>query len=129
MAISQQGPDGSGLDMQLLVLETMKKQIRADAVGRVFLLVFILYPGLTSKIFAAFACRRVDEGISVLHIDYNIECEATVFIRVFGAGSLVLFWSIGLPGLLFFLMLRVKKQIFEDDEVGHSCQLVDWRIT
>jgi hypothetical protein len=103
--------------MDHVVLETMKKQIRADAVSRVFLLIFLLYPGLTRKLFAAFACRRIEDGMSVLHIDYNVECDTTIFVRVLGAGSLVLIWSIGLPALLFFMMFRVRKQIFEDDEV------------
>ena len=51
-----------GLDLSLLVLKHKKMLVKADAAGRLFLLAFLLYPGLTTKLFEGFICRDIGLG-------------------------------------------------------------------
>jgi hypothetical protein len=53
-----------GLDLNLLVLKQKKMLVKADAAGRLFLLAFLLYPGLTTKLFEGFICRDIGLGAS-----------------------------------------------------------------
>ena len=85
-----------------------------------FLLVFLLYPGLTNKIFEMFACRELgpqSAPFSVLHIDYTITCDTTQWTRWLGGGLLVLIWPIGLPTFLFITMFKAKEKILADDNL------------
>jgi hypothetical protein len=70
-------PEASeGLDMDLAALVKLSEQntVRARAVSRLFLLIFLLYPSLNTKIFEAFACRDLGPGLSVLQADYTVDC-------------------------------------------------------
>ena len=51
-----------GLDLSLRVLKHKKMLVKADAAGRLFLLAFLLYPGLTTKLFEGFICRDIGLG-------------------------------------------------------------------
>jgi hypothetical protein len=58
------------LDLGLLVKKKAQYNIRDNATSRLFLLVFLLYPSLTNTILEGFACRKIGENESVLHVDY-----------------------------------------------------------
>ena len=98
----------------------MKKKaqanIRDSATGRLFLLVFILYPGLTNMIFAGFSCREIGPGQSVLIVDYNVDCNSGDYTALLlSCCALVIVWPLGLPATLFFSMWRERKLIQEGD--------------
>ena len=87
----------------------MLHDIHTDAITRTFIVVFIVYPNLTSKIFEAFgertainvvtafprfitafqcltrwpalvtACRDLGDGHSVLHTDYGWDCNSSEY--------------------------------------------------
>eukprot|EP01047_Picozoa_sp_COSAG01_P040076 COSAG01_NODE_3349_length_6224_cov_19.144653_1_plen_1296_part_00 len=93
-----------------------------DSLGRLFLLVFLLYPGLTSKIFDIFLCRDlgpVGPGTTprrVLHADYGVDCDETSSVRS-GVGVLLVgIWPIGVPAALLISMLRYRQAIVAQDE-------------
>ena len=68
------------------------------------------------KIFQVFACRELGLGDSILHADYNIDCNSTLALRWIGGSFLVLLWPIGLPACLFFFMYKARHKIMTDDE-------------
>jgi hypothetical protein len=86
-----------------------RKRSVNDSLGRLFLLVFLVYPGLTSKIFDIFLCRDLGPGTTpgrVLHADYDVDCDETSLVRN-GAGALLVgVWPIGVPAIL--LMRRMS---------------------
>jgi len=71
---------------------------------------------MTAKIFQVFGCRELGLDESILHADYNLDCNATMLLRWAGGGFLVLLWPIGLPTTLFFAMYRNRQNILEEDE-------------
>lgn len=40
-----------------------------------FFLIFLLYPGCTSTVFATFNCQKLDDGSSYLRVDPDIDCN------------------------------------------------------
>ena len=75
----------------------------SNALTKVFLLVFILYPGLTNKIFEGLICRDLggDPLTSVLAVDYRVECEENMTSRYVRQMLLIVIWPVGVPTLLF----------------------------
>merc|ERR1712166_207430 len=105
------------LDLKKLVRKQEKVLIRADAAGRVFLSAFLLYPGLTQKIFDGFGCRDLGYGQTVLMVDYTIDCETAEYYTLLTVCIGLMFaWSIGLPVILWLSMFSVRKLIREEDE-------------
>jgi hypothetical protein len=58
-AVSQHGDSAMDGGLQALVKRVAKANIRDGATGRLFLLVFLLYPAVTNKIFEGFSCRSI----------------------------------------------------------------------
>jgi predicted outer membrane repeat protein len=104
------------MDLRMLALKAENAEIGALCLSRLFLLFFLLYPGMTAKIFQVFACRELGLGDSILHADYNVDCNSTMALRWIGGNLLVLIWPIGLPACLFFFMYKVRHKIMADDE-------------
>jgi len=109
--------DGQTLDFQMLVKKKALADIRDAAAGRLFLLVFLLYPSLTNKIFEGLSCRRLGEDYSVLYVDYSIDCGSAEYTALAAVCfALVLIWPIGLPAGLFWSMWKEKDDILNEDE-------------
>ena len=128
--------DGSGrmnfdefcaaFDANLGIREVMEKALRAklrrDATGRLFLLIFLLYPSLTNKIFEIFLCRDLGpntpsrDPASILHADYAVDCDDTYAFRWILGMMLVILWPIGIPAVLFAAMFQARPQILAEDE-------------
>jgi hypothetical protein len=114
--VQKKGKKGD-LDLAKIVTQSRLASVKAVAMGRVFLLVFLLYPALTSKIFEAFACRDLGYGAAVLAVDYTIDCESDYYVWTLQplGGALLVLWPIGLPALLLFMMWHVRDRIMDDD--------------
>jgi hypothetical protein len=99
-----------------LILAKQKFDLNADALGRFFLLVFVMYPGLTNKVFECFMCRNLGD-VWVLHTDYSVQCYTTSWYGMaFVCGILVILWPIGLPAFLFYRMKKQLHLIRKEDE-------------
>eukprot|EP01047_Picozoa_sp_COSAG01_P049848 COSAG01_NODE_4981_length_4573_cov_2.672105_2_plen_1101_part_00 len=101
-----------------LLRKARRTRSRNDALGRVFLLVFLAYPGLTCRIFDIFSCRDLGPDTipgSVLHADYGVDCDSTWGWRNGLGVVLVLLWPIGIPAALLMSMLRHRKSIVAQD--------------
>jgi hypothetical protein len=109
--------DGDGLDLLSLTKKSALCMIRDTATARIFLLVFLLYPGLTSTIFEAFACRQIGADISVLHVDYSIDCSSPEYTMLYIVSVLfMMLWPIGVPFGLWLAMYKVRMAIASQDE-------------
>ena len=85
--------------MQHTRVGVLKRRLTTSAAAT-FLQVFVMYPGLTNKIFEVFLCRDLGPDFtpgSVMHADYGVDCDETAALRYLGGGALVLLWPIGLP--------------------------------
>eukprot|EP01046_Picozoa_sp_COSAG06_P031452 COSAG06_NODE_3065_length_5901_cov_5.700965_2_plen_1264_part_00 len=109
---------GEMLDLGLVVKQHLKSSRQSDALTKVFLLVFLLYPGLTNKIFEGLICRDLggEPLSSVLEVDYSIDCEEDKALRYVRQLLLVVIWPIGLPAMLFLWMYHAKDLILAEDE-------------
>jgi hypothetical protein len=105
--------------MHMLVKNKILHNIKADCITRTFMLIFIVYPNMTSKIFEAFACRDIGTTDSVLHSDYGLDCTSSDYTMIYWLCVFLMFiFPIGMPLLLFYMMSQVKELIqVEDQEV------------
>jgi hypothetical protein len=104
-----------------LLRRAQRKRSFNDSLGRMFLLVFLVYPGLTSKIFDIFLCRDLGPGAtpqSVLHADYGVDCDDTSVVRNGMGVLLVGIWPIGVPAALLISMLQYREAIVAQDEAA-----------
>jgi hypothetical protein len=103
------------LDLGSIIQKKMLAERHSDALTKVFLLVFLLYPGLTNKIFDGFICRELAQGQSVLEADYELDCTESAGLRYGVNGMLLIIWPIGLPAVLYLWMIRSKPDILSED--------------
>jgi hypothetical protein len=108
--------DGATLDLAVLVQKKAEANIRDEAVGRLFLVVFLMYPGLTNKIIEGFSCRKLGEDASVMSANYSSSCESDEYMLVLAVCSLLTaVWAIGIPAVLFYEMYKVREFIEQGD--------------
>lgn len=113
---SEEGSDKAiTLDLGNIIRNKLLADRKSDALTKIFLVVFLFYPGLTNKIFDGFMCRELDDGVSVLQADYTIDCTHDPHLRYSVNGTLLLLWPIGLPVILYLWMLRSKSLILSED--------------
>ena len=103
------------LDLGGVIQRKLLAERHSDALTKVFLLVFLFYPGLTNKIFDGFNCRTLDQDVSVLDADYTFDCPETRRFRYIVNGILLIVWPIGLPMVLFCWMSASKELIMNED--------------
>eukprot|EP01051_Picozoa_sp_SAG22_P013865 SAG22_NODE_1610_length_4002_cov_2.012298_1_plen_530_part_00 len=93
----------------------------ADLIGRAFLLVFLLYPPITSKIFEAFHCQQIGPDESILISDHTIHCTlgGSLTVEYISLNSFVLVlvfaWPIGVPTFLALTMWQAQDKIARKD--------------
>jgi hypothetical protein len=114
--VSQSGDGVMGGGLQALVKRVARANIRDAAAGRLFLLVFLLYPALTNKVFEGFSCRSIGHETSVLSVDYGVECESQTYTLIWlSCAVLVVLWPIGLPSGLLYMMWKERELILAGD--------------
>ena len=102
----------------MVVKRKQADDTQSDAQHKIFLLVFLLYPGLTNKIFEGLICRDLggDPVTSVLEVDYSVDCEEDKALRYVRQFFLIIIWSFGVPAVLYVWMSRAKALILAGDE-------------
>lgn len=110
----------SGIDLAEFLLKAGKTEVRQDAVGRLFLIIFLLYPQITSKVFEAYHCRDLGDGESadsVLLVDYTINCGSSYYGGLWWVATfLVVLWPFGVPATLAYQLYKHKELIEAEDE-------------
>jgi hypothetical protein len=66
------------LDFSLLVKRAHTVSQQQKCITRLFVLAFLLYPGLTNRIFAGLACRDLSRDSAVQIVDYGVSCSSSV---------------------------------------------------
>ena len=94
-----------------------------ETVSRVvILLVLLLFPGLSTKIFSMFKCKSFEgiEGTSLLVHDYSVRCygEEHVFFSAV-AGVFLGVYIAGIPLTMFLLMWKNKKHLHDTNSSKH----------
>jgi hypothetical protein len=110
-------PGFHNLDVAQLFRDADHAERLNDALSKVFILIFLLYPGMTNKIFDGLICRDLggDPAITVLEVDYTIDCAETSALRWTMGAILIAVWPIGVPAVLLWRMYRVKDKILAED--------------
>jgi hypothetical protein len=82
----------------------------------VSVVVFMLYPGVCQTAFAALRCRDLGDGVSVLEIDYNVDCNSSDYqiFRIFAVFVIFLI-PVGIPLGAYLMMRKHKAMILARD--------------
>ena len=101
------------------IVEDLEKKMKASVV----ILLYLLWPGLSSETFAMFACQDVC-GESRLRVDINELCFVDGGRHLgfaLGLGlPMLLFYVIGLPLLAWFMVMRVQRRSKEQGRELHT---------
>ena len=86
---------------------------KRQAIVHVFLVVMVLYPQVSARIFTALRCRELGASMSILEADYRISCTDVWYGRVrVLAVALVFIWPFGIPGFVLWRMWCEKRHLF-----------------
>ena len=101
-----------GVQLALLTVATIsarcgRHEHAASALDGFFLVMFLVYPGTCSIIFATFGCDKLDDGSEFLAVDYSIDCHSTyhLLMKVY-ALVMILIYPIGVP-VIYFIVIRL----------------------
>ena len=93
-----------------------------EAVSKVLILVILLlFPGLSTKVFQVWKCTSVDgmEGQYLVQ-DFTIQCNQGEHVRfVVLAGGFLLLYIVGIPLTMFVLMFRNRKILHDTSSPKH----------
>jgi hypothetical protein len=83
----------------------------ADAAGNlmanIFVIIFVLYPGICNEAFSMFNCRDLDGDVRVLQTDYGVDCNSPRHAHYkFASAVIIGGFSIGMPCHLVYRMIR-----------------------
>ena len=76
------------------------------------ILLFLVYPNLSSTIISTFPCTNFDDGSSWLTIDVTINCNAPdrlIWLVIAGLGVIV--YVVGVPAFYIYSLYRVRNEI------------------
>ena len=94
-------------------------------VSMVLLLTFLVYSSVSSVLFAAYSCERLDDGNVYLRVDYQIRCNSSkhVAFQIY-AGIMILLYPVGIPTLYGYLLFKYRKVLAKDKAARDECPTV-----
>lgn len=94
--------------------ETALQKVGQKHTSMLLLISFLVYSSVSSKVFQAFACERLDDGREYLRVDYRIECDSSKHrsFQVF-AGIMIFVYPVGIP-LLYALLLYKNRRVLKN---------------
>jgi hypothetical protein len=98
-----------------LIFKRIRTNFKRNLVVSLIVVLFLLYPTLTSLTFQLFKCYTFDQGSSRLQMDMNLECWGTthlIFVLACGVPMLV-FWVIGIPIVSLIHLIIWRKRLNE----------------
>ena len=103
--------------------EDIKKQheLKEMASKATILIILLVYPGLTTKIFTIFKCKKI-EGIPGWWLvqDYNQQCYEGEHVTYMIVGSIFFcLYILGIPLVMFLLLQRNKKALYDVSHPEH----------
>eukprot|EP01051_Picozoa_sp_SAG22_P012009 SAG22_NODE_1210_length_5162_cov_5.959905_2_plen_1558_part_00 len=93
-----------------------KRKVQEQALTRVFLILFLLYPTVSSSVFNMFMRRTLDNGECVHRFDSTIDCnfEGMYMVFVVAASCCMVLYPIGIP-LAFGVLLFKNRDLLSRD--------------
>jgi hypothetical protein len=93
-----------------------RHKYRQDYWRIILFTLFLLYPGMSSKVMSIFVCEDVN-GVSYLTADFTLICGDATYNRFMGfAIPMVLIYPIGVP-VFFFALLWTNRRILDTPDV------------
>lgn len=82
-----------------------------------YVIIYLMYPSITNLTFSLFNCFRLDDGISYLKRDFEVQCWEGNHARMALAIGLpfIAFWVIGYPVFIFVRLYR-NRALFNDKD-------------
>eukprot|EP00903_Cladosiphon_okamuranus_P015420 g14243.t1 len=83
----------------------------------IYLISFLVYSSVSSKVFQTFPCDDIDTGESFLRVDHSIQCFTTEHrIYMVYAGFMCLVYPIGIPVAYLFFLYKARKGFKSEEE-------------
>jgi hypothetical protein len=101
--------------------KSKRTQINEATSKIVILVVLLLFPGLSTKVFQMWKCQEID-GIeqSLLVQDFSISChEGEHVTYTFLAVTFLFVYVLGIPLIMFALLWRNRKHLFDEESPKH----------
>jgi hypothetical protein len=100
------------LPIVVLMLLLLLKQLSSN---RVFLVLFLLYPQLSTSVFQMFMCRDLDHGESIHRFDSGLDCNSSSyhFVRIIAIVCMILY-PFGIP-IGFGFLQHVNRAVLRRD--------------
>jgi hypothetical protein len=91
------------------------KDALVEQMGRfINMIVFLIYPGLSVKIFTIFKCIELDKGTYYLMQDLSVRCYDSNWNAAAAVAAIcIIVYVIGIPAVTFFLLHRNKDTILD----------------
>lgn len=84
----------------------------AQSVNVLFVLLFLIYPSCSAKIFSTFQCMELDDGSRILRADFTIDCDAPAHKAMQAYAAICIFvYPVGTPVLYAYLFRVYKRQL------------------
>lgn len=100
----------------LAILSRVFAKQRNTITEVLFLMIFLLYPGVSSIIFSAFSCTRFDDGTRFLTVELSVNCDTSDHeITIWYACVMIFVYPIGVPLLYYLVCKQYSKHL---DAVG-----------
>jgi hypothetical protein len=81
------------------------------------LLTFLVYPGVSKKIFQTFKCQPFEDGSSYLKADLSLSCDTDAYTGWLAyATAMVFVYPLGIPAF-YFVVVFINRQAILDAEV------------
>ena len=98
-----------------------QEHMKETASKAIILIILLIYPGLSTKIFTIFKCRTI-QGItgSLLVEDFDQKCYEGEHMTYIVLGIIFLFlYVVGIPLMMFWLLWRNKKHLHDESSPKH----------
>ena len=88
----------------------------------IILIVLLLFPGLTTKIFQVWKCQSIDGIVGELLVqDYSITCHQGEHLTfIFIAAGFLCLYIVGIPLIMFMLMWKNRKHLHDETSSRHA---------
>lgn len=95
------------------------RKVRRKHCGMVIFVTFLVYSSVSSAVFRAFVCDKLDDGNEYLRSDYRIVCNSPRHkgFQLY-AGVMIVLYPIGIPLFYVFLLLQKRTLLANDAGCG-----------
>lgn len=112
---------GPGARTDELVADKKQHDRSAKAGQMIMLIIFLVYPSVSTTIFSVFACRKLDFGQSTHIYDASVDCNSTGYLVLTAAALVALVCiPIGVPVGFAYVLYKNRSRLHsrEDDAIS-----------